>query len=246
MPNIDNPEELAKEVNNSDAAIISGRLITLGRNYYVFNRNYQDITNLFEWVKKPEQILRLWDPQNRNELDTIINEVIRLFHNYLASAKTLVDLTRNVIPEWYKDTDFQNEYTAQISSRFSSSPIVGFIEELRNYNLHYSLPITKATLVMEKNPDTIDFNFVILKRNLLNWKGWTTKGKLYLDLSDDDIDLNKLVESYYQLIFEFHSWLEKRIREIHSKELLWLSEMNQRIINAMDENERQERGLSKK
>jgi len=240
---------LSEEVNNSVAIRISGRLEMLSINFFVFNRNYQELKRIIEGVKKPEQIMRLWDLRNRHELDIVINEVIRLLHNFLASAKSLVEHTRIVISDWYQETEFLKEYETQVASRFVNNPIIGFIEELRNFNLHFSLPITDATLSIQMDKDkrsgTENFSFVIKKYGLLQWSGWTQKGKPFLKASKDEIEIGNLVDDYYQQIMDFHSWMEKRLREIHSEEFAWLSEMNKRIINAMDDEERQARGLTK-
>ena len=237
---------LAKEVNDSDALRYAGRIKTLQVNYYVFNRNYGELKKLIEIKNDPKKMLELWDLRNRNQLEIVINEVLRLFHNFLASAKSLVDQTRVVIRAWYKDTDFLKEYNHQIASRFTNNQTARFIEDLRNYNLHYSLPITNATFTIHNDKETgksaIDFSFVLVKSGLLEWSGWD-KGKAFLSSSNDKIDIGNLASEYYKQILDFHSWLVERLQEIHQEDLLWLEKMRQRTINAMSEEERRERGL---
>ncbi len=238
---------LAKEVNESNALRYEGRIETLQMSYFVFNRNYQELNKLLEIRNNPQKMLELWDLRNRHKLDIVINEVLRLFQNYLASAKSLVDQIRVVIREWYKGTDFLKEYQDQIDSRFKNNPLAGFIEDLRNYNLHISLPITNATFSVQKDDktgnSTFDFSFVLLKSGLLEWSGWE-KGETFLSKSDDEIDIGSLADEYYNQVVDFHSWLTHRLQEIHKKDLIWLDEMRRKTINAMSEEERKDRGLA--
>ncbi len=249
MTNHDDLLALSKEVENSNAVRVSGRLETLYINFFVFDRNYQELMKIIMGVKSTEQMLRLWDLRNRNELDMVTNEVVRLLHNFLASAKSLVAHTRVVITDWYQETDFFKEYEAQVSSRFVNNSLIGFIEELRNFSLHYSLPITNATLSVQFDQDqrdsTHNFSFVLHKPSLIHWSGWTRKAKPYLDTSKDDIEIDSLVEDYHKQILDFHSWMESRLRAIHSDDLAWLTEMQERMISLMSEDERRDRGFTK-
>jgi hypothetical protein len=247
MENQDESMKLEEEVINSNAARYQGYIETLNANFYIFSRNYQELTKLLEVTKNEEKMLQIWDLRNRQQLEMLLLEIIRLFHNFLASAKSLVDQTRIVINKRYKDTKFLDEYNKQINSRFVNNPLTGFIEDLRNYNLHYSLPVTNATFSIYKDQKTcqnaIDYSFVLIKPSLLIWKEWG-KGKDFLNEAKDKIDISNLVDEYFKQIFDFHTWLINSLQEIHKDDLLWLAEMRQKIINAMSEEERKFRGLS--
>ncbi len=247
MANQDELLALQQEVHHSNALKYQGHLITLGENFYVFNRNYQELNNFLGVVKKQETMLHLWDLKNRHQLEITINEILRLLHNFLASAKSLVEQTRVVIRIWYKGDDFLEEYKAQINTRFVNNSLIGFIEDLRNFNLHYSLPITNATLsikIDQKTGNSItDFSFVLIKTSLIVWTGWTEKGKDFLSKAKEEIVISNLVDDYYKQIFDFHSWLISSLQEKHKKDLLWLAEMRKKIINTMSEEERNDRGL---
>jgi len=240
MANKDELLALAQEVHNSNALKYQGRIETLGVNFFVFNRNYQELKKLLEAVKNQEKKLQLWDLRNRHQLEVTINETLRLLHNFLASAKSLIDQTRVVIRNWYKETEFLKEYKTQVDSRFINNPLTGFIEDLRNFSLHYSLPLTNATLSVQiidrkTGQGTADFSFVLIKSDLLVWKGWTEKGKEFLSTAKDKINIGILVDEYYKQIFDFHSWLINSLQEIHKDDLLWLAEMRQKTIEAMSE-----------
>jgi len=216
-------------------------------NYFVFSRNYRELKKLLDSVQSPEKTLDLWNLKNREKLNIVINEVVRLFHNYLASAKTLVEHTRILIRAWYKEEDFFQEYEEQIEIRFIKNSLAGFIEGLRNYSLHYTLPLANAEMKINfeqggKNP-SLDFTFVLHKRDLLYWSDWPKKAKPFLDTAEDEISINGIVEEYFLIVKKFHIWLYDRLMQIHSKDLEWLKEMNKKIIGLLSDEERMDRGL---
>ncbi|MBN8583027.1 MAG: hypothetical protein J0L96_20345 [Anaerolineae bacterium] len=241
--------ELQQKVLSSFAYIIQARLETLTTNYYVFNRNYQELKKVLDAVKSPKNLFELWDLKNRDKLDIVINEVIRLFHNYLASAKTLVDHTRIVIREWYKDTAFIDEYNKEINLRFENNPLAGFVEGLKNYSLHYTLPFANATMSAtikeDGTSDIPDFSFVLYKSDLAVWSEWPKKAQAFLNGSGDEISINQIIEEYFRGVEDFHKWMFQRLNEIHRKDLEWLNDMNEKLINMMSEDEREARGLKK-
>ncbi len=242
---------LSEEIRNSNAIKYEGRIETLGVNFYVFDRNYKELRIFLEVVKKQENILNLWDLRNQHKLDIAISEILRLLHNYLASAKSLIDQTRVVIRDWYRETNFTNEYKTQVNSRFVNNSLSGFIEDLRNFSLHYSLPITHAVLSVQiTDPKTgkgeVNFSFKLIKSALLIWKGWTEKGKTFLSTSNDEIDIEALSEEYYKQILDFHSWLVQRLQEIHKDDLLWLVQTRQKTINLMRMKRKKIEGYYKK
>lgn len=247
MPKHDELLALAEEVNKSNALRFEGRIVTLRMSFFVFHRNHEELKRFIGVRDSPQKMLELWDLKNRRKLEIFLNELLRLFQNYLASAMSLVEQTRIAIREWYEGTDFIKEYQGQINIRFKQNPLSNFIEDLRNYNLHYSLPITNATFSFQsdntqKGSGTLDFSFVLVKEGLLIWSGWK-KGKEYLSKSSDDIDIGKLADEYHKQIADFHIWLVNQLQEIHKEDFMWLEEMRRKTINAMSEEERRDRGL---
>lgn len=238
MKEVDDPVFLSEQVYASEAYRIRARLETLAVNFFVFERNYHELKKVIEASRHPNNILRLWDVNNRHELRILMNEVIRLLHNFLASAKTLVDHTRALISDWYENTDFLREYNSEVDNRFSNNPVSGFIEGLRNYALHYSLPLTNAKLSVKMKAlgqeESVKSDFVLVKSVLLHWPKWPQKAKTFLNSAGDEIAVDTLIDNYFRQIAEFHSWMHKRLLEIHETELAWLTEMNKRIQEALE------------
>lgn len=226
---LNSPAEITQRVYQSDAYKIYTRLLTLDTNFFVFERNYQDLKLAIEMFSKPERIPLLFD---QGESQVILNHMIRFVHNYLAAAKTLVDHTRTLINDWYKETAFLDAYQSQIKIRFANNHLSGFIEDLRNYALHFNMPITGLRIEVRNNPETKvqteRVTFFIEKKTLIQWSNWA-KGKKFLLEADKEIVIEKLVDEYFQQVLDFHRWMHQQLEEIHSAELHWLTEMNQRV-----------------
>jgi hypothetical protein len=250
MAQLDDYASLSQVVHDSPALRIRSRLDHLGVNFFVFARNHRDLKRLLQLTKSPEMILHFWDMKNRRELDAVTDDVTRLLHNYLAGAKTLVDHTRVLVADWYTETEFMKEYNSQVLARFTTSPLAGFIEGLRNYSLHYSLPFAMSTMKVTSsdgragNLDQLELEFTLSRTALRHWSNWPAKARVYLDLPDDEISVEMLADDYFQQVLDFHKWVDERLRAIHRDELAWLSEMQEKIVKLMPDDEKQARGLA--
>lgn len=223
------PTAIMEKVENSEAYNIYQRSLDLDQNLFVFERNYQDLKRAIEKCSQGEGIDLLWD---HHQSQIILHHICRYVHNFLASAMTLVDHTRIIIRENYKGTSFHTEYQDEIDKRFSENPLPQFIKDFRNYALHYSLPITGFRNSVRTNQATGDQEervaFFINKSTLLIWLGWK-KGKDYLERLDEEISIENLIDDYYKIVFDFHTWLHNRLNEIHQEEFDWLFRMQERI-----------------
>ena len=107
---MDDPALLTTQVYKSEAYQIYLRLHTFGLNYYVFTKNYEEVRSILIKAQSTEAFYELWTGEKQQELLLVTRELIRRFHNFLASAKTLVDHSRSLIDDHYQDTSFYNEY----------------------------------------------------------------------------------------------------------------------------------------
>ena len=114
------------KLQNTEGWRISKRIEHLGISAYILKTNHDELVQRIEYFKRPEAML-LWDVRNRDQMPDYLKEVTRLLHNFVASAKTLVDHTRIIAREMYENTDFWKEYEAQIAQRLASNPLVQFV-----------------------------------------------------------------------------------------------------------------------
>ncbi|MHB8136411.1 MAG: hypothetical protein ACYDH1_19550 [Anaerolineaceae bacterium] len=223
--------ELNNEIRNSQAIIYYDRLEAIKLNFYVFNKNFIELKTPLENMKDPNKSIPLWDVSKRSELEQIQYEVIRRLLNYIFSAKALVDYTRNLINDWYINTDFKKEYDTEIKKRFIENDLCGFMEDLRNYSAHYSLPITRpsfSVINMNSKNQKFEHKFIMSKSVLLRWKNWD-KGKKYLNGAPENIEIEIFSYAYFSLIDSFDHWLYRKLVAIHKNDLDWLTDKSQQL-----------------
>lgn len=223
--------DLNDEIGNSKAIIYYDRLEAIKLNFYIFQKNFNELKTPIENMKDPKKAIPMWDVNKRSKLELIQYEVIRRLSNYIFSAKALVDYTRNLIDDWYANTDFMVEYNDEIKTRFTGNELVGFIEDIRNYSAHYSLPITFPSFSITKdNSQNMQFkhSFIMSKSVLLQWKNWD-KGKRYLDNAPEDIEIEIFSYEYFILVDDFHHWLYKKLSKLHKPDLDWLYEKSEKL-----------------
>lgn len=191
----------------------------------IFLINTIELLQLSDRIKDSNEGLDYMMADNREEGNQVHREMTRLVHNFVASAKTLVEHTRNFMKEHYSDTSVYEKYCNQIKINFVNEPITKFIEDLRNYMLHNGLPPTQMYLEMKSDPN-LGNNTGFMKTGirlktdeLLKWKNWTAPAKKYLENADDFIDIYHFAEEYSRKVKNFHVWLNKELDDFHAEDL---------------------------
>ena len=108
----------------------------------------------------------------------------------------------------------------QVDRRFANNPLAQFVEDLRDYCLHYELPTISSVLHFSRLPPTPVFESrVELKIEELNkYSKWSHLAKEYLSSQNKPINLLDVADEYYALVKDFYNWFQLRQREIHSQE----------------------------
>lgn len=144
-----------------------------------------------------------------------INELFRLIHNYLTSSFTLVGHSRR-LKDSYKATAFYTQYNEKIAV-FNKSAIHHFIQDLRNYFVHYGVPSLGWNISLKQQSNNFELN--IDKESLLEWNGWTSVTRKYLTNSDATINLIKVIEEHEKMIDELYKWLYQNFKDLHYKDI---------------------------
>lgn len=191
----------------------------------IFRMNTIELLQLSQRINDPNEGLDLMMEGNRDAGNQTHREITRLVHNFVASAKTLVEHTRNFMKEHYENTPIYNKYNEQIKLDFVNEPVIKFVEDLRNFRLHNGLPPTEMYLEFKSNPNTsnseqaMKTGIRLKTKELLKWKGWTALAKRYLENSNDFIDIHNFSSDYERKVINFHSWLNNELDEFHSNDL---------------------------
>lgn len=198
---------------------------TMQMNYLLFRRNYEELIRLQREFDQPlifKEIALQTDKGKSIAQDTII-EFTRLLHNYLASAKTLVDVTRRWVRQRFADSEFLDTYQEEISGRFANNVQAQFLENLRNFTLHRTLPLSIPELRMQKASENTlksSLGIVLLKDYLLEWNEWSELGRMQIDMAfEGEVDITQICKQYFDNVTEFTQWLFWQVRELFKEEI---------------------------
>lgn len=233
MDELERLDQLEQLYFQSDELQIKLRLKTLWHSYWIFHRNYVELQKYLEEIQKLPTFFQWISVDAYIERDQVLLELTRMLHNFLSSAMMLVDHTRALVKLWYDQHIFFQQYDSEIKNRFRKSDLHRFIQCLRNYTLHYLLPLPHVNLSFSRNSLSEEFvnhsAIVLSRKQLLQWKGWDQKARSYLQSNDGDIVLGDLLNEYFKIVHDFHSWMHKQLQEIHEDELMKLKEMANEI-----------------
>ncbi len=222
----DSPCDLKLHVEASNEFKVGETFKHLQLCWYVFEENYKDL----------RESLISTTFNDAKEFDLVLKRFSRLLHNFLAAAMMLRDVTRAL--KAGESQKFQEDYLKEISSRFVGNHLNLFVENLRNYSLHYRLLSGGIMAEFKADPQTgnlfLDDSFFYLDKNLLEkWDNWG-KGKVYLKSADEKIKIIDLIDAYFISIIDFQWWLRKYYSNAHRVELDQLSLVNTRIFELMN------------
>lgn len=174
------------------------------------------LCKVLEAFSKPDLILRLWPEAKQADLREYHFEVVRLFHNYLAAVSTLRDHTRTLMQQFYSDHQFSGKYQEQVDAKFGTG-LGKFVQDLRNFMLHYGLPATNATFLLADGQ--VQSTIRLDRTKLRDWHGWKAPAKAYIAALLEDPDLLHLVKSYQALVAEFYEWFHGQAAVTSANEL---------------------------
>lgn len=191
--------------------------------YNIFQGNYSELQKACAIVEDQQIGLELMLQSNRVQGLQAHMEVMRLFHNFLAAAKSLVDHTRVFVDHYYDGTPFKDAYTQKIRNEIAEDPLIKFIQDLRNYMLHRGLPSGAMSLSMTNNPDTgeqtMETTVSIDKEKLLEWQNWTKGSQTFLSTAPVNIKISELSDAYGKKIETFYEWFDNKLKHYHRHDL---------------------------
>jgi len=144
------------------------------------------------------------DPGVRAEFNA---EVIQRLHNYVAATMTLVDHSRRLM----------RARTGGIAVKFSTrkttlltNPEVRFIQDLRNFTVHRSLPLLAHRLRLGGGSSAEargDSEMLLSVEELLAWDGWGSATCAWIEAQGGGIPLRPLIIEHGGLVYDINYWL---------------------------------------
>ncbi len=128
-----------------------------------FQINSLELLEATKKIRDPDLGLPLMSEGNREAGVQAHREINRYIHNFVASAKTLVDHTRVFMEEEYSGQSVMAEYLSKVKGALANEPVVKFVHDLRNYMLHKGLPNSQMFIELKKSviPQMLDFSVLV-------------------------------------------------------------------------------------
>ncbi|EAU53950.1 hypothetical protein SPV1_13167 [Mariprofundus ferrooxydans PV-1] len=196
--------------------------------------NLHEINEGLKLIENPEIGIRLMAQDNREAGDQAFREVNRLFHNLLASAKTLIEHTRIFMDKYYTGTSIHQAYSQKIRDDYANDELCRFIQDLRNYMLHQGLPHSEMSLSAQRD-GYIETTISLDVEKLKLWSRWSPKSKQYLLKSGKKIKVSTITGEYGNKINALNEWLHTHLHKYHEHELDELKSMRDEYISKYGE-----------
>ncbi len=219
--------ELDRRIEASVGYRLRAKMSLLQRSYFVFDVNHLNLRHVLDEFEQPTVFLKLWEEHSPDRLDLFINDVIRLFHNYLAGAESLLDHVGALRGELYRGTDAPEEYPTRWDQHFGGSSLPRFVKDLRLHMLCEGLPLVLAQLSFGGAGSRQEISSAVeLDANKLGtWERWSAEGRGYLDTLDGKVGLDEIVDRHAALVADFYRWFAARQSELHREAFEELEEL---------------------
>ncbi len=149
--------------------------------------------------------------------DEINAQIDQRLHNYVASAASLIDHTRNLFKH-YEGRHVAAEYESR-KDLLAAEPVNGFVRDLRNYALHRSLPWLGHKVSTTGAGQDIAAETYLGTAELRTWDGWKAPAKAFLDEAGDTVALTATIEQHVSLVRGLHEWVLAQFEGLHRADI---------------------------
>jgi len=180
----------------------------------VWRLNKSDLESLLNRLHSDEA-LALEMIQNVREStlrDSIHRELDRQIYNYLTSFRSVIDASRALLAL------YPNSQIVVKASKFREpfdGPQFRFINALRNYVVHYDLPVSGQQLNFTRGQH-IEFKILADTDRLLEYSGWDGNVKTFLKSQTEPLDIGRLLFSHMRAAEKQWGWLHNIQYALHS------------------------------
>jgi hypothetical protein len=145
--------------------------------------------------------------------DQFQQETVQRLHNHVAATKTLADHTLRIMRA--RCDDIATEFDVR-KADLLANPEVTFIAQLRNFTLHYSLPLLAHQVEM-KNVNTpqqeMRSEVQLNVGRLLEWEKWSAAERAFISAGGGGLELRPIVHKQGELVYRLNAWLADALTE---------------------------------
>lgn len=216
--------EIEERMNSARGTGVKLRMEALGRSIAMLDSNAAELIQVLDAFADPRLQVILWNEENDGLLDMFLTDIARRLHNYVASVMSLVEHNRRTVREQYaQDDSLRKAYQERVTEDFGTTK-VAFMQDLRDFTLHYELPPLSARLSMGRDQPTRS-EILLDRERLRTFSGWSAKGNQFLAAMDDPIDLRAIVDAYMKTVRDFYGWFTAAVQTHHTADMAELNGM---------------------
>lgn len=153
-----------------------------------------------------------WMTTPDGEMQEFFKEYLRRLHNYAASVHTL---THHTYTFFSRNEDLAPELQSKYSEELARRNLgvkVNLLKQIRHYTQKNWEPPLAANISPAMDEDDEDtLQLYLDKKEMLDWDGWSTDTRKFLNNLDDEIIITRLAEEYQQEVNDFYEWLRPLI-----------------------------------
>jgi hypothetical protein len=155
--------------------------------------------------------------------------IFRLLLNYCATASTLVDHSRRFIRRYESIfPDLVGEYERR-KNVVVQQAVAHFVQDLRNYMLHYRLPSLTHNLSLTLEGGSIPFTVQFNCAMLAEWSKWSSQAKAYM-ADKESIVLREAMQEYTVAIQHLYQWFFSLAKETVQQTLSYKADVQNEIF----------------
>lgn len=205
--------EIAREMQGYDVA---QHVLRQRFSRELLERNYAELDSFLSYLESPFVSAQIGQVEQRWRRHEAMVEVVALLHNYVGSAKALVDHTRRIYKKIYKPRGLIGEYQARVDAVFKDDPLAQFVEDFRDMSHHYRLPsISFVGIINYASGRGLTTHLRLHRDDLLAYDNWTGPARAYLDQAGEHIDVRDLTREYHKRVTDFHQWFASEQERLH-------------------------------
>ncbi len=194
-----------------------------------FRSNYVILNAFLTFLASDERANHLFITRNRDKFLEAGRHVVFCLHNYVASALSLVDHSRNVY-EGRLNKLIQPflGYKERKDKEFADDPLARFVIGLRQYCQHYKAP--SIDVLTTYSGERFVRKIRLPLSSLLTLDDWHKKAKAYLRTVEDGVDIQQVATTYHDRVMAFHQWVQERHEEIYAEDFQRFREKEREVL----------------
>lgn len=184
---------------------------------HTFHKNYVALNTILTFLTSDARADTLFAVKNRDKLHAVYRDIVCYIHNYVASAMSLIDHSRNLYKKLYLPKKLFPDYQERVTAEFGKDPLAQFVVCLRQYCQHYKAPNISIQTTFPSGFNARPTRKVrLVLSDLQTFDSWNKGAKEYLKTVKEAVDVHDVVNAYRDKVMVFYQWAETRQNEIHA------------------------------